>query len=240
MSLPAKVDDARLLDAWERVADLARPWRELTLLESTLGIPIDDLAHLSIGARDRLLLELHVGMFGSRLDCETSCPSCGSRLELSVDAEALIVPPRAIESSDLELTEDDWTVRFRLPDSADIDACVDESGDAIAERCISVIARPEQVHVAGIPERVRARVAERMSELDAQADVSLDLTCAVCGDRWQAPFDPAAFVFREIDARAARVTTEVHRLASAYGWSEESVLAMSSARRRRYIELLEQ
>jgi hypothetical protein len=79
-----------------------------------------------------------------------------------------------------------------------------------------------------------------MAELDGQADVSLDLNCAACAHRWQAPFDPAAFLLREVAEYAARLTTEVHQLARAYGWSEESILAMGPVRRRRYLSLVVQ
>jgi len=77
-----------------------------------------------------------------------------------------------------------------------------------------------------------------MSELDPQADVSLNLNCAACGHEWQSSFDPAAFLLSEVDGYAARLTGEVHRLARAYGWSEASILEMSPVRRQRYLSLL--
>jgi hypothetical protein len=83
-------------------------------------------------------------------------------------------------------------------------------------------------------------VAQRIAELDPQAEIVLDLNCAVCDHRWQAPFDPAAFLFREAEAAVARLTNEVHQLARAYAWSEESILAMGAARRRRYLNLVSQ
>jgi hypothetical protein len=82
-------DDSRLLDTWDRAAALERPWRELAVLAGASGQSIDDLAKLSVGTRDRLLLAVRIGTFGSRLDCETSCPhavrgsSCRSTREIS-------------------------------------------------------------------------------------------------------------------------------------------------------------
>ena len=40
-----------------------------------------------------------------------------------------------------------------------------------------------------------------------------------------------------VTARAGALLHEVHRLASAYGWSETDVLAMSAMRRGVYLEL---
>jgi hypothetical protein len=245
------LDDSRLLDTWDRAASLARPWRELALLESASGIPVDELARLTIGERDRLLLALRIGTFGNRLECETRCPSCDTRLELELDASQLIVPPKEIESSDLELVDDGWSVQFRLPDSFDV-AASQGAPDTLAERCISVVREPPEaesdpsslllLRTTREPSysmtHVRERVAERMAALDPQADVSLDLSCAACHHQWQAPFDPAVFLFREVDGHVARLTAEVHQLARAYGWSESSILRMGETRRRRYLSLL--
>jgi len=184
------------------------------------------------------LLALQIGMFGSRLDCETMCPTCATRLELSLDASELVIPERKIEPHELELSDDDWTVRFRLPDSTDIAASVGASDDVLAERCIALIDRKGNTEVGALPITIRERVAERMAALDPQADVSLDLSCAACGHRWQSPFDVASFLFREVDAHVARLTREVHQLARSYGWSEASILAMGSVRRRRYLALV--
>jgi hypothetical protein len=234
------LDDSRLLDTWDRAATLDRPWRELAVLAGASGQSIDDLARLSIGARDRLLLGVRIGTFGSRLDCETMCPACGTRLELSLDARDLVVPPRDIAPSELEVSDDEWTVRFRLPDSTDIAACVETvaAADVLAERCLAVTSGDRPTAVGALPSRVRDRVVARMAELDGQADLSLDLKCAACTHSWQSPFDPAAFLMREVDSYAGRLTIEVHQLARAYGWSEESILMMGRTRRRRYLSLV--
>lgn len=234
------LDDARLLDTWDRAATLERPWRELVVLAGASGQSVDDLARLSIGARDRLLLGLRIATFGSRLDCETTCPACGTRLELSLDARDLVVPPRDVGPSELEVSADEWTVRFRLPDSTDIAACIGATAtaDVLAERCLAATSGEQPVAISALPAGVRDRVTARMAELDGQADVVLDLKCAACSHGWQAPFDPAAFLLREVDSYAARLTIEVHQLARAYGWSETSILAMGPARRRRYLSLV--
>ena len=136
-----------------------------------------------------------------------------------------------VDDADLEIVEDDWKVRFRLPDSYDVAAAL--AGEDLAER----------LTIGGtiaVPNVARQRVAARVAELDPQADISLDLRCAVCDHHWQAHFDPAAFLFREIEAAVVRLTIEVHQLARAYAWSEESILAMGATRRRRYLGLVAQ
>jgi hypothetical protein len=238
-------DDARLLDAWDRAARLERPWRELVVLEGASGVPLAELARLPIGERDRRLLTLRISAFGAELHCETGCPSCGTRLELSVDAREMLMPEPELRAEDFEVSEDESTVRFRPPDSLDIAACLahasadSDVGSLLAERCVEVVAVDGQASSAAVMSpRIRQRVAEKMAVLDAQADLQFDVHCDACDHRWQSAFDPAAFLLAEVDAYAARLIGEVHQLARAYGWSESSILAMSAARRRRYLSLV--
>jgi hypothetical protein len=65
----------------------------------------------------------------------------------------------------------------------------------------------------------------------------LDFACPSCGHEWQSLFDIAAFFWAEIAAQARRLLREVHQLASAYGWREADILAMSARRRRAYLEM---
>jgi hypothetical protein len=47
-----------------------------------------------------------------------------------------------------------------------------------------------------------------------------------------------AFFWEEIDVWAERTLSDVHRLASAYGWSESDILALGPRRRQRYLALI--
>jgi hypothetical protein len=236
---PIAIDDATLLNAWEATTALARPWREVVLLAGVSGEPVDVLARLPIGERDRRLLDMRTAALGERLDCETPCPACGERLEMALESPALACPAvDAGSTSDLE--DGGWRVRFRLPTSADLAACLGEpaAGRALLASCVVEAAegdvrRPPQE----LPPHLCEELSARMAALDPQADVRLALECPACGHGWQAYLDVGAFVLAEVDAHAARLLGEVHGLARAYGWSEADILALSTARRRRYLEL---
>jgi hypothetical protein len=77
-----------------------------------------------------------------------------------------------------------------------------------------------------------------MAEADPQANVQLAITCPVCSKHWQAGFDIVSFFWNEIDAWAHRLLQEVHTLASAYGWREADILAMSPWRRQCYLAMI--
>jgi hypothetical protein len=234
-------DEAMLLSAWERTLAVARPWREVALLAAANGEPAERLARLPVGERDRRLLDLREHAFGSRLECETACPACGARLELELTAAEIRSPTRDVQPSDLRIADDGTVVTFRLPDSADVAASrgsLRDPEEFLLSRCVvEATHQGAAVDGAALPLPVRDRVAARMAELDPHAELLLLLTCPDCAHSWQAVFDPAAFLLAEVDAWAARLLSEVHRLARAYGWSEAEILALSPLRRRRYLEL---
>jgi hypothetical protein len=235
---PLAIDDATLLEAWDRASPLERPWRELTLLAST-GEEVETLAHLPVGERDRRLLALRRMLLGDRLECETSCPACGERLELVLAASALAgAPVDAVAESTVEHAG--CRVRFRLPTSADLAASSagPDAAQALLGRCVlEATCGDERLAADALTPALLDVLAARMAELDPQANVRLALECAACSHRWDADLDVAGFVLAEIDAHATRLLAEVHGLASAYGWREADILALGPRRRRRYLEL---
>ncbi|MFE3767095.1 hypothetical protein ACFXPI_35670 [Streptomyces sp. NPDC059104] len=90
--------------------------------------------------------------------------------------------------------------------------------------------------VGVLGDEVLDAVAAALPSVDPGADIRLDLTCALCGHGWAAPFDVAAHLWADVDACARGLLADVHTLARAYGWREEEVLALSAARRRFYLE----
>jgi hypothetical protein len=47
-----------------------------------------------------------------------------------------------------------------------------------------------------------------------------------------------SFFWQELDDWADRVLRDVHELASAYGWPENEILALSPRRRQCYLDLI--
>ena len=72
---------------------------------------------------------------------------------------------------------------------------------------------------------------------DPLTDVRIGLACVKCGHDWAVGFDPAAFLWTELDALARRLLDQVHRLAKAYRWAEADILAMTAARRAAYLRV---
>ena len=232
------IDDAGLLDVWERMRPLPRPWREVALLSTVTTGSADDISALPIGERDRRLLELRERTLGRRLECRASCPGCDTPLEWTHDAAA---PPPPVRAVDATLTlEDGATAICRAPDSRDLAACAraDDPERTLFDRCVVVTDCVGATQdPAALSPAARQAVQQQLARLDPDAEMRMALVCPDCGHAWTVVFDPAAFVLEEIDVYAQRLMEEVHTLASAYGWTESEILSMPRGRRQRYLEL---
>ena len=231
-----------LLDVWERGLALSSADRALTLLEAACSGGAEDPAALPLGERDARLLTLREWTFGPDIAALVSCPACGASQELNFHAADIRVPLPQQHTDVLWIGVDDYEIQVRLPNSHDLRAL--ESGTAadprrvFLNRCLVQAKRSgKNLPADEMPEAVIDAVSERMSEADPQADVQLALDCPDCGKHWSAAFDIASFFWTEIQAWAGRVLNEVHQLASAYGWSDQAILALSPVRRHFYLTL---
>jgi len=236
-----------LLAAWER--GLAEPpfQRVLTLLGAACPeTPAEELARESVGRRDARLLTLREWTFGPRLVSLAECPACGERLETVFDVAEIRVPgaeespagPLSLAVSGCELT-------FRLPNSLDLASLaagedLEGARRRLLERCLLAARGPDgaETSLDRLSETALQAMVEAMAEADPQGDVELSLSCPACSHAWPAAFDIASFFWTEVDAWARVLLHEVHVLASAYGWREGDILALSPWRRRAYLELV--
>ena len=90
---------------------------------------------------------------------------------------------------------------------------------------------------AGLSEDVMEAIASRLAAADPLAEVLIDLSCLACRHQWQVLLDIERFLWTKISVLARRLLQEVHALASAYGWTEREILALSPARRQSYLEM---
>jgi hypothetical protein len=237
---------ARILEAWERGKGRSTVERALALIAA--GMPessLSDLAELSLGQRDLLLLRLRELTLGSHLKCYTDCPRCGVTIDFSVLVGDIWFPGPQLPGDGRRerlAAPGGYEIEFRLPNSRDFDAAakcrgVEEARAQLLGRTILAARhKGRDVASADLPEKVIAAVAERLEQCDPQAETPLVLACGRCGNRWQLLLDIANFLWSEVSALAERLLLDVHALARFYGWSEAEILAMSAARRDFYLE----
>lgn len=245
-----------LLETWERGLGRSQLERALLLLSAATGASAKALAHLPIGERDARLLKLRERTFGPQLTSLAECPSCGERLEMTFNVADLRVGSKqgeaeeraAIPEITLQETHtlfvDVYQISFRLPDSRDL-LSLAHCGDLetarsnLLNRCLLNAQREtEEISIEELPEIVLKAVAERMADVDPQADVLLALSCARCHESWEEIFDINSFFWTEINSWARRTLSDVHTLAKAYGWRERDILELSVWRREFYLSMV--
>ncbi|HVT16393.1 MAG TPA: hypothetical protein VHQ90_09480 [Thermoanaerobaculia bacterium] len=249
-------DEAFLLDSGGTLPPARRTTALLARCLTRLGpwspAPPAAARALSLGDREALLLHLRRLILGERLECVLRCsaPGCGEPMELDLAVSDLLAPLGAPASPwHEELFRAGggaaaWQVRFRLPTGEDQELAADlvrtDTAGAAAlllGRCVAWAA-PEGGEPAELPAAVAQAVADRMAELDPQAETTLRLDCPACGRGMVTLFDAAAWLFQEVAGRAADLYREVHLLAFYYHWREADILAMTGRKRRLYLGFL--
>ena len=235
---------SELLQVWEE-GQSRNPYEQaLLLLEAACPEQSrKELAMLSIGSRDARLLTLRELTFGERMASVASCPACGMRLEFSINVADVRIPASDTRGEGIFLEQDDYLINFRLPCSLDLqNAGVSRDRESMTkvlmQQCICKARhQDEEISTDRLPLRIVEAVVAKMAECDPQADTHLSLSCPGCNHRWQAFFDIVSFLWSEIHSWATRILREVHLLASAYGWREADILAISPLRRHIYLEM---
>jgi hypothetical protein len=237
------LSNRELLQVWEQ--GLAQQPIQQALLLLAAAYPElspQELAELSLGQRDSYLLTLRAGLFGSRLSGQATCPQCQEAVELKFDTADIQLRPDHQETMPLLVTTAGYEVRFRLPNSLDLLAVAGqaETGtgqDLLLNQCILAI-EGEVREVRHLPAPVVTAIIETMAQADPQADIELALICPACAYAWPVTFDIITYLWEEITAWAYRTLHAVHQLASAYGWSETDILALSPWKRYFYLQLV--
>ena len=240
----------QLLALWD--AGQSRHPIDRALLALALAMPEvapDELADRPVGWREVNLLALRNATFGSLLEGYAPCPACGTLIEFSLDGAALLseLPTPASDAS-VQVDGQQW----RLPTSRD-QAMILDAPDAesavrrLLERCLirektmpydnATVDRQNSPKMP-MPSVLISQIEAGMEALDPAANIRLGLCCTECGHAWDALLDVGTCFWDELGARARQLLETVHRLASAYGWHEADILALSPARRAAYLGMI--
>jgi hypothetical protein len=224
-----------VLQIWERGRREHPVDRALTMLSGLTAHPRRELAVLPLDLRDRMLVRCRASLFGPPMTAVATCHACGCAVDVTVEPQ---------DATPVDETFTVWVrgteVTVRLPNSFDVAAIATCPDVATARRVLlrRLIAAADDLSDDREP---APHVAEAVAaELDRRAGLSggvIALTCPDCDAQWLVELDVGAFLWREIEILSARLLRDVDVLAQRYGWSERDILALSSDRRRFYLEL---
>jgi hypothetical protein len=223
-------------------------------------VPLEVTRQLLVADRRYLLLRLRQLTFGDQVHASLVCPwpDCGERvsISLSLGSVPVKVPPDRAPAYEMVLSEvaapagpaASREIGFRLPNGADQEELSPwlARNEAMAltlllARCIQrigAVAPPGDEQLRALSPLARAEIEARMEELAPQVEQTIEVGCAECGQRFQAPFDVQRLFFGELRTDSDLLYREVHYLAYHYHWGEGEILAMTRAKRQRYIDVL--
>jgi hypothetical protein len=226
---------AELLALWEAGTSL-EPLDRGVLAARAASQGLENVADWSLGRRNQALAQLHSAAFGPALSGWTRCPECGEQLEFEFDGRSVANAEPGPEEG-CPVTVGGW--RFRLPTSRDLAAATRAESEAAATRLLlsACWAGPQPAAADWNEEDVRA-IEERLAEADPLAEIRLRFDCPACSASFDESLDFSHFVWAKIESQAKRILRDVHLLASAYGWSESQILALSPERRTAYLDLV--
>lgn len=220
------VDLLTLEDAGEA---LSPPRRALLLAESAPGPPVEPRE--PVGRTHARLLGLYQELAGSMLEGTVDCPACAATVELNVACEDLLAAQPAVPVDPGPLLTGTGSVTWRPVSYDDLAAAESEDdAQAVAEvlsRCVD----------GEVTERLRPALCAAMATADPLAEIEVELVCPECEEPVLAFLDVLDFTWAQVVAKAEALLLEVDVLARAYSWSEAEILALSPARRRRFVEL---
>lgn len=238
-------DAAVLLDVWERGLQQSLQQKAFGLLQAARpDLDQEQLLRLSIGARDAALLDLRAWLFGDELEITASCHSCGERLEAGLYISGLRIGQAGSAPEAETLIIDGMSLQFRAAQVADllsVSAWHDEAAVRRSLLCACILEAlggdGQPVSPLELPDGVIHAVSQRMAQLDPQADLILAFSCPHCKAESAHVFDIVSVLVKEVHDWAQRMLRDIHVLATAYGWSEERILALGPLRRQVYLDM---
>ena len=225
-----------LLDAWQRGAAEAGLMRPLSLLAlACADRPSGDWADLSVAELNIELLRLRRITFGDALRGCLPCGACGSTIEFETSVSAMLDLLESLRPREKATWESGSAIFSMRPATSRDLAAIASAADprrGLLARCLLVDSDAGEALLA-----CEDQAIEQFNRLNQGAETRFALPCAACGAAEHADLDIGRFLWAELRHAAVNLLRDVHDLASAYGWSERSILAMNARRRAVYLEM---
>jgi hypothetical protein len=209
-------------------------------------------AEASVAERDRIYAALCRALFGDRVEARAVCDGCGEAYELGFELSSL-ERARPVATSDAgDVAIEGTSTRVRPPTVGELEAWGDAVFEQFRAHCVVREGAPERAESAADPADP-ADATDEVDEVDEVDDETLDSAleaaaplldmhleapCPACGRARRERFEIGAWLMSGL-LRERRVTLqELHVLARAYGWSLESLLALTRSQRHAFVRLV--
>jgi hypothetical protein len=192
-----------------------------------------------VGVRTAALLALvRLGDGARAFELAARCdrPACGAPVEFPLPIDALL---GMAEAGPIRVALGDArTVTLRRPTGDDLRAWR-AAAPATREQAVETMLGALLIE-GEVRTQDQARLSEAVAAHDPLVDFAVACTCPACGAAFELALDLEALALARLAGRQRALLREVHRFASAYGWSEGAVLALPAGRRAAYLALIEE
>ena len=218
--------------------------------------PIPLVRDLVVGDREYLMLRLRELTLGKRINAVLRCgnPECGQVMDVAFSLDDLRPSEKPLSQSvfkiDVVSEEKQFEIEFRLPTGAHQEAAANWTSSDDQPAVINLLALTitkingssniNVATVAALPEKVLKAIELRMEELAPLHTTELNAVCVECKQPFVSDFDVTSFFLAELQQHRRVLEREVHCIAWHYHWPEHEILSLTRAKRRRYIDLIQQ
>lgn len=252
-------EEAAFVDATPRMLPAEKSTWLLARLVERIGEihPVSEhhVRQLTVGDRERLWFALCAATFSEEMDLVARCTfeECGELSEVTLSFSEWIrrapdIQPAGCYEVDIETEKGAWTLRFRFPTGADQEAASrrlfsqshDEVERELIRNCLLEVRDSEGAPVAfdNHLHDLKPHLEAAWSEIDPLGDCFAKVECSACGRPYTAVADGLTLFEARLENRGD-IFEQVHRLARVYHWSERELLALTFARRQRYLALVD-
>lgn len=191
---------------------------------------------LPVGDLDLLIVWRRREERGDTLVAEGRCGSCEARVDIRFSLAAYSAHHRPRPTRRAEDAGPGWfalrsgRATFRLPTVADVLGAL-TAADARRELLRRCVREP-------VPPSTAWAVEEAMAVLAPTLRAAVAGACPECGASVELDVDARELCMAELRRAAVGVYDDVNLIASTYGWTQDAILDLPSARRRRYAETI--
>lgn len=193
-------------------------------------------SRLAVADRDRVLVRVHLDLYGPIIATTLTCRGCGERFDLDFrldDLAAHCEPTDPYAPASTAAADEVWRVgdlEFR-PLTGDDELAVlgkREPADALFHRVTRT--------ASGVDDDARGDVADALARLTPPVAAPIGAGCPECGAHQTAEFDVQRFLLTRMLGERPRLWRSVHLIATAYHWSRAEILALTREERETYAD----
>lgn len=194
---------------------------------------------LTIADRDRLLAAIYISTYGSHIEGTIHCKNCQIPFDMDFSLDELLTNLYSgINNLKVERDPAGYYIlpegpSFRLPTGEDERAIMgmslNEAEQALLSRCTG----------KGKTEEDFSQIQQAMNDIAPVLDMELKAPCPECGQQNMVHFDIQYYLLNALHQGRHQLAFEVHRIASAYGWSLMEILNLPRSMRKTYVSIVE-